>query len=193
MSITLENIEFVTRLAFLPLTTCHKFVQNHCFAGEKTLLLAAKLFWVHTQNANPRFKQGIFDRVAFPSDFHSKPFCNKLFEKSKAAPRNSARTVLWQPGFCPGRQWQKMKPFFFHSDTGQIYNISFSCHPLIFEWNLPEHRGVGTEKKFLAYFINKWNKPRVTYMCLYVYKLTHTCIPMYMYAFCDRPNVRLRC
>jgi len=70
------------------------------FTGEKPLLLATKLLWAHTQNANPRSGQAIFDRVAFLSDLYSKPFCNTLFEKSTAGPRSSTTDLL--PGPCSG-------------------------------------------------------------------------------------------
>lgn len=75
----------MTGLAFLPLTTCHIFVQNACFTEENPLLLATKSFWTHTQDANPMSGEAIVDGLAFPSNFLSKLFCNKLFEKSRSS------------------------------------------------------------------------------------------------------------
>lgn len=75
----------MTRLAFLPLTTCHIFVQNACFTGGKHLFLATKLCWTHIEDANPMPGKGIVDGVAFPSNFQSKHFGNKLFEKSRSS------------------------------------------------------------------------------------------------------------
>lgn len=60
------------------------FKTTDCFTGEKPLLLATKLLWAHTQNANPRSGQAILDGMACPSNYHSKLFCNNLSEKSKA-------------------------------------------------------------------------------------------------------------
>lgn len=60
------------------------FKTTDCFTGEKPLLLATKLLWAHTQNANPRSGQAILDGMASPSNYHSKLFCNNLSEKSKA-------------------------------------------------------------------------------------------------------------
>lgn len=59
--------------------------QNACFTGENPLLLAAKLFWTHTQDANPMSGKAIVVGMTFPSNFQSKSFCNKLFEKSRSS------------------------------------------------------------------------------------------------------------
>lgn len=80
--------------------------------------------------------------------------------------------------FLPGQPMIENESFLFHSDMGQMYNISFSFHPLLFQSEtFPSTEVFEEKKKFLSYFINKWNEPRITYMCiyllLYVYKLIH--------------------
>lgn len=103
----------MTRLAFLALTTGHIFVQNACFTGENPPLLASKLFWTHTQDANPMSGKAIVEGMAFPSNFQSKPFCNKLFEKSRSSATVYCLGYALEPWILPGQPVAENESFSF--------------------------------------------------------------------------------
>lgn len=131
--------------------------------------------------------KGIVDGVAFPSNFQSKHFGNKLFEKSRSSTTVTAWAMLWQLGFCLGSQWQKMKAFLFHADMGQMYNISFSFHPLLFQGEIFTNTEVLEQKKifFHSSQINEINLESRICVCIhcYVYELIYSSVPMYIYMF----------
>lgn len=137
----------MTRLAFLPLTTCHIFVQNVCFTGENPLLLATKLFWTHTQDANPMSGRPLLMEWLFHQIFRANLSAISSLKNPEVQQLFTAWAVLWQPGFCLGSHWQKMKAFLFHADIGQMFNISFSFHSLLFQNEIIPNTEVFKQKK----------------------------------------------